>query len=718
MATQQGFDSSNDLMTILKAAQLPKDQEDKILSQSGFDLSQSEQPSISKPTRANNIGNLRSSSTSFRSYATPEDGVADAARLLRSDYRNRNLFQIASKWAPKEDGNDPKRWSEVVSKYSGLPINQVPDLDDPATVSKLLRGISWIEKEDPRRFSDETLMRGVQSHFDGSYKGWNRGRGGASPTMSLQDSGTGMSRADRLAAAAGITDMEAKKVQKQQAALPQQDATMDTLDKMYQPGGATPNPNAKFLAQTLAQQNQPRRPEDYSVEELAQIAGIPMSKLKKIQPGLMQRAWTGMKDFAGNLKENAGITEGYDVIPQQEQAPTATTSTPPPVTAQPTVPAEIQRPAKPQYEIGKPWRDSIVHFLGQNNLDTSEENIQTVYSRIKGAPQVFKAPAIEMTGLTGPGAEPKMMEDVPSAPTDQQFKGRLRWAQNAKPIVQAARQDARSVRQAQLDQRPPNDQSYMAAEADWPPYGERPRFGAQLVEGSKDVARMTANALREAAGAITNLKAVDPDTILRMFPQDSPLGNEMRQRFSQNFPPGFENDRNVDWIRLGPRDEKMFAEETKSWQQTSEAFKRIADKIEADPNYVNTNGFLEDMTRNVPQYIGQIVANAVGGPVLSSAFMITQIVGSTASELEAKGVPPDRRFAAGVLDALIQAPLEQLGINRTFKVLESVAGQRAVEVVKSVLVEGATEYTQHYSTTLATILAENPGATKEEIAIK
>lgn len=115
-----------------------------------------------KEGRANNLGNIRSGPDSFRIYDSPEAGAADAAALLRRGYRGRNLLQIGQKWAPASDGNNPGQWARVVSQYSGLPVGQVPDMEDPDVLARLLRGISWIEKEDPRRFSEDIISRGVQ----------------------------------------------------------------------------------------------------------------------------------------------------------------------------------------------------------------------------------------------------------------------------------------------------------------------------------------------------------------------------------------------------------------------------------------------------------------------------------------------------------------------------------------------------------------------------
>jgi hypothetical protein len=119
--------------------------------------------------RANNIGNIRASATSFRTYATPEEGVADAIVLLRRGYSGRSIKQIGAKWAPPSE-NDTPQWVRNVAAASGLNPETVLDLNDEDTVKKLIKGIGAAEKseKDLARFTPEIIEKGVALAKGGS----------------------------------------------------------------------------------------------------------------------------------------------------------------------------------------------------------------------------------------------------------------------------------------------------------------------------------------------------------------------------------------------------------------------------------------------------------------------------------------------------------------------------------------------------------------------
>jgi|GEM_PF-5255559 len=127
---------------------------------------QQQQPNFSMD---NNLGNIRSGVNGFRKYDTPEAGVSDAAGLLRRAYRGMTLEQIGNKWAPPSENNTPA-WVGNVSKTSGLDSKTIPDLDDPATLTKLLSGIAVAEKSKRvlSRFNPEIIQRGVANALGGS----------------------------------------------------------------------------------------------------------------------------------------------------------------------------------------------------------------------------------------------------------------------------------------------------------------------------------------------------------------------------------------------------------------------------------------------------------------------------------------------------------------------------------------------------------------------
>jgi len=110
-----------------------------------------------------NMGNIRASATDFRTYSSPEEGVADAVSLLRRGYRNMSLREIGNKWAPPSE-NDTEAWVRNVSTASGLPPDAIPDLDNPQQIQSLLHGIMTAEKSPKQRnmFTPEVMGRGIQ----------------------------------------------------------------------------------------------------------------------------------------------------------------------------------------------------------------------------------------------------------------------------------------------------------------------------------------------------------------------------------------------------------------------------------------------------------------------------------------------------------------------------------------------------------------------------
>lgn len=127
------------------------------------------------------IGNVRSGPSSFAQPATPVDGVNLAASNLRQGYRGLTLEQIANKWAPASDHNNPVAWAATVSRISGVQTSQVPNLDDPAVMQSLMRGIGGAEKKgaDLGNFTPGVIQQGVAAAFSGVRPKLNAGGGAA-----------------------------------------------------------------------------------------------------------------------------------------------------------------------------------------------------------------------------------------------------------------------------------------------------------------------------------------------------------------------------------------------------------------------------------------------------------------------------------------------------------------------------------------------------------
>lgn len=123
----------------------------------------------------NNLGNVktpegaRTGTAQFQNPATPQDGAALAANNLRSNYKGMTLAQIGQKWEGTTSQN-VNNWIANVSRSSGIAPNAVPNLDDPAQLSALLRGIATAEKtpNDKMRFTDDVINQGVQKSVSGA----------------------------------------------------------------------------------------------------------------------------------------------------------------------------------------------------------------------------------------------------------------------------------------------------------------------------------------------------------------------------------------------------------------------------------------------------------------------------------------------------------------------------------------------------------------------
>lgn len=117
-------------------------------------------------------------------YATPEEGIAAAARNLRRGYRGLSLAQIADKWTGgARTGNTPEQMANYVglmSNGTGLGASDTPDLNDDSTVAALIK--AQIRAENGKQpYSDDQVNTGVRQSVGGS--------SGASGSSSVGDDG-------------------------------------------------------------------------------------------------------------------------------------------------------------------------------------------------------------------------------------------------------------------------------------------------------------------------------------------------------------------------------------------------------------------------------------------------------------------------------------------------------------------------------------------------
>lgn len=122
-----------------------------------------------------NLGNVKTASgaakgtADFVNPATPVDGAILAVNTLRNiKYDGKTISQIGPIWTG-ESKDKSDAWVANVSKTSGIDPNAPINLDDPATLGKLLKGISVAEKpiKDRALFTDDIISQGVQASLAG-----------------------------------------------------------------------------------------------------------------------------------------------------------------------------------------------------------------------------------------------------------------------------------------------------------------------------------------------------------------------------------------------------------------------------------------------------------------------------------------------------------------------------------------------------------------------
>jgi hypothetical protein len=130
---------------------------------------------------------------------------------------------------------------------------------------------------------------------------------------------------------------------------------------------------------------------------------------------------------------------------------------------------------------------------------------------------------------------------------------------------------------------------------------------------------------------------------------------------------------------------------------------------------LENSGFGKRLTNDVvgvlPQLIEMGVASAVGGPLLSTAAIFSQILGSSYPQYleKAKG-DKDRAFAAAFANATLQAPMEQIAFSKVKSIfnLKSPFAKKLRTWIEGGATEAVTEYAQTAPEKGAEIYAEGP----------
>ena len=143
-------------------------------------------------------------------------------------------------------------------------------------------------------------------------------------------------------------------------------------------------------------------------------------------------------------------------------------------------------------------------------------------------------------------------------------------------------------------------------------------------------------------------------------------------------------------------------------QQVGDAIAGLG-MLQQNPDYEQSSGFAEDLAGGVSQLGTQILTSVIGGPVAGMGMMGSYIAGSQIEDLLKKGVDRKTAVSYGLLNALIQTPMEQIGVGKVTKAWkpQQTLLKRIKASLESGVTEGITEYAQEYPDSFTSIFAEN-----------
>lgn len=120
----------------------------------GDKVSYLDQPNAPRGIRNNNPGNLRtgepwrgkigSDSAGFVRFRDYQHGIRAALKVLQTYYNKHGLRtweQVANRWAPYSDGNNPAKYAQLLANYTGQTSFDL----QPDTLYNAMRGITAIE---------------------------------------------------------------------------------------------------------------------------------------------------------------------------------------------------------------------------------------------------------------------------------------------------------------------------------------------------------------------------------------------------------------------------------------------------------------------------------------------------------------------------------------------------------------------------------------------
>lgn len=118
-----------------------------------------------------------------------------------------------------------------------------------------------------------------------------------------------------------------------------------------------------------------------------------------------------------------------------------------------------------------------------------------------------------------------------------------------------------------------------------------------------------------------------------------------------------------------------------------------------------------DFIRSAPQQLGNIMA-AAANPAVALSLMGVQLGGGSYAELREQGVTPQRALVSGLANAVMQAPLEKLSLDRFMDIFNSASFRDTIgRTLGAMGSEFVTEYLQKYPELVTNLwgLAEKQG---------
>ena len=243
--------------------------------------------------------------------------------------------------------------------------------------------------------------------------------------------------------------------------------------------------------------------------------------------------------------------------------------------------------------------------------------------------------------------------------------------------------------------------------------------GTGVVEGAKDVARSIPYAWLGAMrgikrGAAESLleEGYEPEAVRAHLEHGSPLPELLSDGFD---PVGSVRQ----FLQRQGITKSMHDAATRQEQATLENSAISDPTMQADEDYqrrLQEQGLgrrvAGGVARMVPQVAGTAAATMTGSPVAGAANIISNITGMDYEQNLKQGVPEDKAFNAAFWDAVMQAPLEQIGVGKVMGVFKP---QRAIlaklkKLGEAGLTEGITEYLQAYPEKFTQLFAEQPDA--------